>query len=292
MTGAEGRMCQGEGQRVRVSIIIPVKADNANLRQCVEECLALDYPDFEILVLPDHPIHELDDPGVKCIPTGSVGPAEKRNEGMRHSDAALLAFIDDDAYPARNWLKNAVRHFDDEQIAAVGGPAVTAEHDGLRQKAGGLVYSSLMGGGSYRYRCVPQRQREVDDYPSCNLVVRRSVMERVGGFQTSFWPGEDTALCVDITKHLGKKIMYDPEVLIYHHRRPLFLLHLKRRDFSFSSHSPGPMILELLLPALSRNSSLDNRKKLRESKLLTDSQFMRVKYMYAISAGEWLRCLT
>lgn len=213
---------------MKVSIIVAVAEDNANLRECVAKCLGLDYPDFEIVVLPDYPIKGLDDLGVKCVPTGSVGPAEKRNEGMRLCDAALLAFIDDDAYPARNWLKNAVRHFNDEQTAAVGGPAVTAEHDGMRQKAGGLVYSSSLGGGAYRYRYMPQRQREVDDHPSCNIVVRRSVMEEAGGFQTSFWPGEDTALCMDITKRLGKKIIYDPEVLIYHHRRPLFLPHLRQ----------------------------------------------------------------
>jgi hypothetical protein len=53
-------------------------------------------------------------------------------------------------------------------------------------------------------------------------------MKELCGFSTDFWPGEDTKLCLDITKKLGKKIVYDPSVLVYHHRRPLFKGHLNQ----------------------------------------------------------------
>lgn len=211
---------------MKVSIIIPVKEDNNNLRECISNCLALDYPDFEILILPDKPI--TDSNGVRVIPTGDVTPPEKRNIGAKHSSGEILAFIDDDAYPKKNWLKNAVKNFEDEKVGAVGGPAVTPEADSPREKAGGLVYSSPLGGGNYTYRYIPQKSREIDDYPSCNFLVRKSVMDDLSGFTTNFWPGEDTAFCLELTKKLGKKIIYDPEVFIYHHRRPLFIPHLKQ----------------------------------------------------------------
>lgn len=242
---------------MKVSIIVPVKENNDNLRECVNRCLELDYPDFEVVILPDNLIKDLDGPKVnhvrsklsettasplagisnvvKTIPTGSISPPEKRNKGITNSDGPILAFIDDDAFPTRDWLKNAIKHFEDGETAAVGGPAVTPQSDSLRQKASGLVYSSLIGGGKYAYRYLPQRPREVDDYPSCNFIVRRSVLEEIGGFKTNFWPGEDTALCLEITKKLGKKIIYDPEVLIYHHRRPLFIPHL-RQVSSYALH--------------------------------------------------------
>jgi GT2 family glycosyltransferase len=82
--------------------------------------------------------------------------------------------------------------------------------------------------GQYRYRYIPQKMRDVDDYPSCNLLVRKSVMDSLGGFDTKFWPGEDTKLCLDITHKLKKKIIYDPQVLVYHHRRKIYLAHLKQ----------------------------------------------------------------
>ena len=49
-----------------------------------------------------------------------------------------------------------------------------------------------------------------------------------GGFNTQYWPGEDTILCLRIVKDLGKKIVYDPDAVVYHHRRELFLSHLKQ----------------------------------------------------------------
>lgn len=212
---------------MKVSIIIPVTGWNRYLEENIRHCLSLNYPDYEILVLPDSPLSQMDG-RVRVLPTGRIGPAAKRNIGIQKAGGEIIAFIDDDTYPERGWLKNAVKNFSDTKIAAVGGPAVTPPGDTVFQLASGCVYSSLMGGGSYRYRYMPGKRRFVDDYPSCNFIVRKDVLTKLGGFQTNFWPGEDTALCLDIVKKLNKKIVYDPEALIYHHRRPLFKPHLKQ----------------------------------------------------------------
>lgn len=140
----------------------------------------------------------------------------------------IVAFLDDDAFPRADWLKNAVVHFRDPMVAAVGGPAITPATDTLRQKASGAVYASRLVSGNFFYRYIPGKQREVDDYPSCNFLARKSIMQELGGFDTVFWPGEDTKLCLDITKKLGKKIIYDPRVLVWHHRRSLFKNHLRQ----------------------------------------------------------------
>ena len=70
-------------------------------------------------------------------------------------------------------------------------------------------------------------RRDVDDYPSCNLFVRKSVLEKIGGYRTDFWPGEDTLLCKDIVDS-GFRIVYDPWVVVCHHRRPVFCSHLRQ----------------------------------------------------------------
>jgi cellulose synthase/poly-beta-1,6-N-acetylglucosamine synthase-like glycosyltransferase len=133
-----------------VSIIIPVKRSNAMLTECVEHCLRLDYPDFEIIVLSDGA--ESLGMGVRVIETGQVSPAVKRDRGAEAARGEILAFIDDDAYPRRDWLSKAVRHFDDSGVAAVGGPAVTPETDNRRQKASGRVLGSILGGGCTKSR--------------------------------------------------------------------------------------------------------------------------------------------
>lgn len=200
------------------------------------KCLELDYPDFEILAMPDGPLgKEFADTRVRVIPTGALSPAKKRDLGMEHAKGEVLAFIDDDAYPRKDWLKNALVNFSDPQVAAVGGPAVTPESDSRRQKASGAVLSCRLVSAGYNYRYLPKKRKEVDDFPSCNFLVRKSIMEELGGFQTDFWPGEDTKLCLEITKKLKKKIVYDPEALVYHHRRQLFLPHLRQVE-SYALH--------------------------------------------------------
>ncbi len=154
---------------------------------------------------------------------------------MEYAKGEILAFIDDDAYPAGDWLKNSMPNFQDGEVAAVGGPAVTPPEDSLRQKASGEVYASRLVSAGFVYRYRQGRRKEVDDLPSCNFLVRSSVMRELGGFHTDFWPGEDTKLCLDIVKKLRKKIIYDPRVLVYHHRRPLFKAHLNQVA-NYASH--------------------------------------------------------
>ncbi len=165
---------------------------------------------------------------MRFIPTGPVNPARKRDIGVKEATGEIIAFIDDDAYPAKDWLRSALVNFTDEEIAAVGGPAVTPPEDSVRQKISGLIYSSFLVSGPYAYRYRARKTIFSDDLPSCNFLVRKSIMKELGGFNTDFWPGEDTKLCLDISKKLGKKIVYDPAVLVYHHRRRIFLPHLKQ----------------------------------------------------------------
>lgn len=212
----------------RVSIVIPCKAISAFAFESIEHCRALDYPDFEILVLPDEPLSEPEIEGVTVVPTGPMGPSPKRDIAATKATGEILAFIDDDAYPRVDWLMKAVPLFADQDVAAVGGPAVTPDSDGYLEAASGAVYESLLGGGPHAYRYTPRDSRNVDDYPTCNLLVRKDDFNRVGGFGTEYWPGEDTKFCLTLTVILGKTIRYDPEVLVYHHRRNVFRGHLKQ----------------------------------------------------------------
>lgn len=208
------------------SIIIPVKAYNAYCEESLGTCRRL-YPGQEVLFSPDQPTR-VKFPGVRVIPSGPAGPSKKRDLCMKAAKGEFLAFLDDDAYPAPGWLEAAAEAFKDPEVGAVGGPAVTPPHDNRLRWASGLVYSSLLAGGTYAFRYRPMSPRLVDDYPTCNLVVRKKVMQAVGGFDTGYWAGEDTVACLKIVHELKKKIAYHPGVLVFHHRRDLFAGHLKQ----------------------------------------------------------------
>jgi cellulose synthase/poly-beta-1,6-N-acetylglucosamine synthase-like glycosyltransferase len=239
-----------------VSIIIPVKTKNDYLMECIKVCNNLDYPDFEIIVFPDE---KESIRGARVIPTGNVTAPVKRDLAIKHASGEILAFIDDDAYPRSDWLRNAIVHFKDRQVGAVGGPAVTPESDSIRQKASGNVFSSLIGGGSTRNRYVPSSGiSTTDDWPTVNFLVRKDIFKKLGGFDSEYWPGEDTKYCLDLIES-NHKIIQDPNVLVYHHRRRVFKPHLvqvKRyaqhrgyfvKKFPQTSFKPGYFFPSLLV---------------------------------------------
>jgi GT2 family glycosyltransferase len=212
---------------MKISIIIVCKGLNPYLSECLKHCLDLDYPDFEIIVFPDEDFKYADQK-VKIIATGKVTPPRKRNKALGIARGELFAFIDDDAYPRKDWLKEAVKYFNNPDVAAIGGPAITPPDDSLRQLASGFIYESPLASGGFTYRYRPEKTREVNDYPSCNFIVRREIFEELKGFKTNFWPGEDTFFCLEITKRLHKEIIYVPDLVVFHHRRTLFKTHLKQ----------------------------------------------------------------
>lgn len=215
--------------QISVSIIIPCKYLDDYTEECVRNCLDLNYQHFEILVLPDSEQKLFfSDSRVKVIPTGGIKPAEKRNIGIKYSNGKICAFIDADAFPDKDWLRNAVKYLQNPEVVAVGGPGVTPSKDNERQQASGLILSSWLGAGGLCYRYVSRRLKKDEDLPTCNLILRASVLNELGGFNVNYWPGEDTYLSLQITKQLNMKMVYAPDVIVYHHRRHLFKPHLKQ----------------------------------------------------------------
>jgi cellulose synthase/poly-beta-1,6-N-acetylglucosamine synthase-like glycosyltransferase len=219
----------------KVSIVIPATQINQYLLESIPYLDSLDYPDYEVIILPDQ-INLLKKNNflkkwgkrIQLIPTSKKGPAEKRDIGIKAAKGKIIAFLDDDAFPRSDWLKKAIRHFRSKETAAIGGPALTPKGSSLWQKVSGAVFESfLLGGVRKRYQPTGQIQ-EVNDWPSVNLLVRKEILKKLGGFKTNFWPGEDTKLCLEITKNLGLKIFYDPKVIVWHHRRKNLIEHLRQ----------------------------------------------------------------
>jgi GT2 family glycosyltransferase len=208
------------------SVIVPVKAFNAYCAESLGMVRKL-YAEQELWFSPDEG-EAGGIEGVKIYRSGAVGPGEKRDRCAERSKAQYLAFLDDDAYPVPGWLEAAAEVFQDPSVGAVAGPAVTPLDDSVARWASGLVYESWMVGGPYAFRYRPLPARDCDDYPTCNLLVRRDVFEAIGGFDTRYWPGEDTVACLKIVHEQGKRIAYDPRVLVYHHRRDMFAGHLRQ----------------------------------------------------------------
>ncbi len=198
-----------------ISIIIPCKTKNDLCSELLPALKNQSFNNFEILIITD-----------KVYP---ADPARKRNWGANKAKGDTLAFIDSDAYPEINWLKNALKQLKPKNITAVCGPNLTPPQNNLYQKTSGLVWSSWLGaGGAGVYRNHISKSRFVTDFPSSNLIVKKADFNQVKGFDTTVWPGEDTKLCHDLVYKLSKKILYHPSIQVFHHRRPILIPHLKQ----------------------------------------------------------------
>jgi glycosyltransferase involved in cell wall biosynthesis len=213
----------------RFSIVIPAHRDGPEFRRCLEASLEQDYPNYEVVVASDRPLYGLPE-GVTVVETGAgpdTSPAEKRDSAFPTTTGDVIAYLDDDAYPRADWLFNAARHFEDETVQAVSGPGVTPPDSSWPERVGGAVYESPAGSASLRYRFIPLRARNVSDYPAYNLLVRRTALETVGGWGTTFYGGEDTVLCLKLAE-AGWPVHYTPDVVVFHRRRPILLPHLRQ----------------------------------------------------------------
>ena len=209
----------------KVSIIIPCREVDSLTKKCVKHCLDLDYKTFEIIVLPDSYNNELgNDRKIKVVETGSVKPAEKRNKGMEVSKGKFFAFIDSDAFPERDWLKNAVKYFEDEKIGIVGGPNLTPDEANFWERVSGYILENfwVSGKGAIRYKV--SKNQFTHELPTCNFLSRR---EASSNFDSKFLTAEDSDFCF---KCIGKgyKILYAGDVIVKHHRRDSFGKHLKQ----------------------------------------------------------------
>lgn len=216
-------------------IIVDYKENNPYLTELLEKISFQSYKKFEVILVTDFKTKIV----FKNLSTKNynkvTGPAIKRDDGAKMAKGEILCFIDDDAYPDKNWLKNIVEEFVDESVCAVGGPGITPVGVDWKEASSGWASASPIGSAGFVYRFLPQTKRFVDDFPSMNLSVRKKDFFAIGGFDSSYWPGEDTKLCLDLTHKLNKKIVYSPKVLVYHHRRPILIPHL-RQNGNFGLH--------------------------------------------------------
>lgn len=210
----------------RVDVIIPFRKWDWMVNECVKACDALVYSELTIRLVPDAPLTTSEQDQLKALhplhpvvvhPSGGGNPSKKRNIAMRASSAPLVALVDSDAYPHPDWLNKALPLFSDS-IGIVAGPNLTPPEDPLQNRIAGLIMASPLGFGAAYIRHTPKSRRMVNEMPTCNMIFSR---ENGLYFREDFDTAEDMLFCADMRAQ-GKAVLYDPEVLVYHHRRPLW----------------------------------------------------------------------
>lgn len=214
-------------KKIKFSIIIPLRKINDYVKEAMPYFQKQTYQNFEIIIVSEEK-EKIKFPKTKIINVGKIPPSQKRNVGVKNSSGEIIAFIDDDAYPERDWLEKAVEEFKEKNIVAIGGPSLVPKEATFFQKVSNKVYELSSGKTGIRYG--GKERTEIDDWPTCNFFVRKKDFEKVGGFDSTYWGGEDTQLCYSLLK-TKKKMFCNPKIIIYHHPRKNLKAHLKQSLF-------------------------------------------------------------
>ena len=147
--------------------------------------------------------------------------------GWRNSDEPLVAFLDANCEPEPGWLDLPLPHFTDPQVGAVAPRIVAAAGRGV--PVGLAAYEAVSSPLDLGRRETIVRPRSPVAYvPTAALVVRRSALEALDGFDESLHVGED----VDFVWRLvaaGWTVRYEPRAAVRHPVRPRWSAWLAQR---------------------------------------------------------------
>lgn len=156
------------------------------------------------------------------------GPAAARNTGWRAAATPVVAFVDAEVELEPGWLAALLAHLGDEAVDAVAPRVRSATGSGVPPDWL-VAYEDTRSSLDLGPDPAPVRPGSRVPYvPTAALVVRRSALEEVGGFDEDLPVGED----VDLVWRLaaaGHGIRYEPAVRATHPCRPSAQAWLRQR---------------------------------------------------------------
>lgn len=148
-------------------------------------------------------------------------PSRQRNLAAKEARGEILYFLDDDSKICRSALERLLQIFAKRNAAAVGGPSLCPEDAPPLQR----IFAALMGSwlifgpSCARYRQVGRGRITTEkELILCNLAVRRSEFERLGGLDESLYPNEENAF-LDRLARKGGALWHDPDLAVYRYPR-------------------------------------------------------------------------
>ena len=152
---------------------------------------------------------------VKVLFEPAIGQSAARNTGWRHASGALIAYTDDDCYPAADFIDQIRICF------AEGGLGFLAGRVLLHDKAD---YPITIQESQQRVVIPPRSFVQPGLLHGANFAFRRELLERVDGFDERLGPGSSLHCADDLdvvarVSALGFTGAYDPRPVVSHHHR-------------------------------------------------------------------------
>jgi len=145
------------------------------------------------------------------------GISAAKNAAIKKSRGQIIVSTDDDCLFESKWLQKLTAPFADPRIGSVGGPDRAIKKESILAKSIDFAFSSFIGSGGIHGRFLKVKLGNF--YPvGCNMAFRRSLVKKIGYFDESLAPGEETDFNHRIEK-AGFKIVLVREAFVWHRPR-------------------------------------------------------------------------
>ena len=228
--------------RLPATTVVLCTRDRADqLRLALRSVLALDHPDFEVVVVDNAPSDDstralveslADDPRLRYVREDVPGLSSARNAGVRAARSDVVAFTDDDVVVDPAWLRGIAAGFSrGDDVVCVSGLVASGE---LRTPAqqyfdDRVTWSRNLAPRVHRLSTPPVDRPlfpfAVGDYGTgANFAMRRRAILDLGGFDEALGVGTVTGGGEDIDMFArvvlsGAALVVEPSALVWHRHR-------------------------------------------------------------------------
>ncbi len=190
----------------KVSVVIPAYNEEYFLPLSLSSLKKQDYAgEYEVIVVDnnstDHTTAVAQQWGVRVMLETKKGPACARQCGVDAAKGDIIAFLDADTIAPKNWLTQIVKHFQNHpRTIVVSGPYSFNDINIVERLASyAFNFVNISLDHLFRKAC-----RKGGALWGCNFAVRRTAIEKVGGFNTGIpFYGEDYELSLRL-KEVGR----------------------------------------------------------------------------------------
>jgi len=209
------------------SIIVCTRNGAHRIGNCLKAIDAMSGGPYETIVVDDGStdltaeIVSQHFPQVRLISIPPSGLSAARNLGAAAATGEIFAYTDDDCLPDIEWIVRLDRAFLDPLSAAAGGPNLPPPAKSAEE----AIINAAPGAPSH----VLLDDTRAEHLPGCNIAVRRSAFEKIGGFNPIFrTAGDDVDFCWRL-RDAGYELAFAPGAFVWHHRRATIWGFLKQQ---------------------------------------------------------------
>jgi len=200
----------------RVSVIVCSYNGGKTLDRCLASLRAMDYPDFEVILVDDGstddtPAIAASHPWITSIRQENKGLSVARNVGGAAATGDVIAYTDSDCMADPDWLYYMMHTLTSGDYCGVGGPNISPPAADWVQ----ACVSAAPGGPSH----VLLTDVVAEHIPGCNMAFHKWAFDKSGGFDPEYRKaGDDVDFCWRLQQE-GEVIAFSPAAIVWHYRR-------------------------------------------------------------------------